>query len=51
MNKHDPDRTVNQHANGFIMVNTRNVEIGLEPHVFPSQCEHVFYSEVPGRGG
>jgi hypothetical protein len=51
MNEHDPDRTVNQHANGFTMVNTRNVEPGSEPYVLPSQCEHVFYSEVPGRGG
>jgi hypothetical protein len=51
MNEHDPDRTVNQHANGFTMVNTRNVEPISEPYVLPSQCEHVFYSEVLGRGG
>jgi hypothetical protein len=51
MNECDPDRTINQHANGFTMVNIRNVEPGSEPYVLPSQCEHVFYSEVPGRGG
>ena len=23
----------------------------MEPYFLPSQCEQVFYSEVPGRGG
>jgi hypothetical protein len=47
-NECDLDRTVNQHANIITMVNTRNVEPGSKPYVLPSQCEHVFYSEVPG---
>ena len=51
MNERDPDRTVIQHANGFTMVNTRNVERGSKPYVLPSQCEQVFYSKIPGRGG
>ena len=33
------------------MVNTRLFELGTEPYVLPSQCEHVFYSDVPGRVG
>ena len=33
------------------MVNTRLFEPGMDPYVLPSQCEQVFYSEVPGRGG
>ena len=44
MDERDPDRTVNQHANGFTMVNIRNVEPGLESYVLPSQCKQVFYS-------
>jgi hypothetical protein len=51
MNECDPDRAINQHANKFTMVNTRNVDPGSKPYVLPSQCEHVFYLEVPGRGG
>ena len=33
------------------MVNTRtnNVEPGWDPYVLPSQCEQVFYLEVPSR--
>ena len=33
------------------MVNTRLFELGTEPYVLPSQCEQVFYSEVPGKAG
>ena len=34
------------------MVNTRLLESRTsEPYVLPSQCEQVFYSEVPGRQG
>ena len=34
------------------MVNTRLLESRTsEPYVLPSQCEQVFYSEVPGRMG
>ena len=33
------------------MVNTREFEPGTEPYVLPSQCEQVFYLEVPGKAG
>ena len=33
------------------MVNTRLFEPRTEPYVLPRQCEHVFYSEVPGKAG
>ena len=49
MNECDPERTVIEHANGFTMVDTRALEPGTEPYVLPSQCEQVFYSEVPGK--
>ena len=47
MNECDPKITVIEHANGFTMVNTRALEPGRDPYVLPSQCEKVFYSEVP----
>jgi hypothetical protein len=33
------------------MVNTRTFEPNTETYVLPSQCEKVFYSEVPGKVG
>ena len=33
------------------MVNTRLFKQEMEPYVFPSQCEKVFYSEVPSKAG
>jgi hypothetical protein len=51
MHEHDPERTVIEHDNGFTMVNTRAFEPGTEPYVLPSQCEQVFYSEVPSKAG
>ena len=33
------------------MVNTSLFDPGMEPHDIPSQCEQVFYSEVPGKVG
>ena len=51
LNQRDPDRTIIEHDNGFTMVNTRLFELGTEPYVLPSQCEQVFYSEVPGKVG
>ena len=33
------------------MVNTRLFELGTDTYVLPSQCEHVFYSEVLGKAG
>ena len=51
MHERDPERIVIEHDNGFTMVNTRAFEPGIEPYVLPSQCEQVFYSEVPGKAG
>ena len=51
LNQHDPDRTIIEHDNGFTMEKTRLFEPGTEPYVLPSQCEQVFYSEVPGKAG
>ena len=51
MKECDPERNVIEHANGFTMVNKRALEPGTEPYVLPSQCEQVFYSEVPGKAG
>ena len=37
-----------QHDNGYIMINTRSFELVRdEPYPLPSQCEKVFYLEVP----
>ena len=47
MNEHDLERTIIEHANGFTIVSTRIVEPSTEPSVLSSQCEHVFYSQVP----
>ena len=33
------------------MVNTRLFKPGTKTYVIPSQCEQVFYSEVPIRRG
>ena len=33
------------------MVDTRLFDPGMDPYVLPSQCEHVFYLEVPGKAG
>ena len=51
MNERDPDITIILNDNKFTMVNTRSFEIGTYLYVLPSQCEHVFYSEVPDREG
>jgi hypothetical protein len=51
INERDPERTVIQHDNGFTMVNTKTFEPGLESYVLPSQCEQVFYCEVPDKPG
>jgi hypothetical protein len=47
--EHDEERTVIQHANRFLMIKTMMFERGHERYVFPSQCEQVFYSNVPGE--
>jgi hypothetical protein len=51
IHERDPERTVIEHYNGFTMVNTREFEPGTKPYVLPSQCEQVFYLEVPGKAG
>jgi hypothetical protein len=49
MHEHDEERTVIQHANGFSMIKTTVFEKTNDRYVFPSQCEQVFYSKVPGK--
>jgi hypothetical protein len=49
MHERDEERTVIQHANGFPMIKTTVFERGHDRYVFPSQCEQVFYSNVPGE--
>jgi hypothetical protein len=49
MHEHDEERTVIQHANGFPMIKTMVFEKENDRYVFPSQCEQVFYSKVPGK--
>jgi len=49
MNKHDPKRTIIEHYNEFIMVNTRMLKPGTELYALPSQCDQVFYSDVPSK--
>ena len=49
MNEHDEERTIIQHAKGFPMIKTMMFERGHDHYVFPSQCEHVFYSNVLGE--
>ena len=51
MNERDHERIVIEHANGFTMFNTWELEPGTQPYVLPSQCEQVFYSKVPGKAG
>ena len=52
LNQNDPDRTVIDHENGFPIINTRLFElVGDEPYVLPSQCEQVFYLEIPHKLG
>jgi hypothetical protein len=51
MHERDHEITVIEHGNGFTMVNTREFELAIEPYVLPSQCDQVFYSEVPGKAG
>jgi hypothetical protein len=49
MHVRNEERTVIQHANGFLMIKTTVFERVHDLYVFPSQCEHVFYSNVPGE--
>jgi hypothetical protein len=45
----DEERTIIQHANRLPMIKTMVFERGHDRYVFPSQCEQVFYSNVPGE--
>ena len=49
MHERDEERTVIQHANIFSMIKTTLFERGHDRYVFPSQCEQVFYSNVPSE--
>jgi hypothetical protein len=49
MHECDEERTVIQHANIFPMIKTTLFERGHDRYVFPSQCEQVFYSNVPSE--
>ena len=51
MNEQYIDRTIIEHDKIFTMVNTSSFERGTYCYVLPSQCRHVFYSEVPSRVG
>ena len=51
INERDIERNVIEKANGFTMVNSRELELGIQPYVLPSQCEQVFYSKVLGKAG
>jgi hypothetical protein len=51
INECDSERTVIQHDHFFTMVNTRRFDSSLESSVLPSQCEQVFYCEVPAKLG
>ena len=49
MHEHDEERTIIQHANGSPMIKKMVFEREHDRYCFPSQCEHVFYSKVPGE--
>ena len=51
MHGRDPKRKFIEHANGFTMVNTRELKSGIEPYVLPSYYEEVFYLEVLCKAG
>ena len=51
MNQRDPNITIIEHDHGFTKVNTRLFEPRMKPNVLPRKCGHVFYFEVPGKGG
>ena len=51
MNECDPNRIVIEHDNGFTMVNIRSCDLGTYCSILPIQCQHVFYSKIPSRGG
>jgi hypothetical protein len=50
MHKHDEERTIIQHANGFPMIKTTVFEKTNDHYVFSSQCEQVFTQRFQVRG-
>ena len=51
LNQRDLDITIVENDNHFTMVNTMLFEPETDLYVIPSQCEHVFYSEIPVKAG
>lgn len=51
IHERDSERTLIEHANGFSIPDTRNINIGLERDVLPRKCEQVFYIDVLGKVG
>jgi hypothetical protein len=49
MHENNEERTVIQYANGFSIIKTMVFEKSNDCYVFPSQCEQVFYSKIPGK--
>jgi hypothetical protein len=49
MHEHDYERTIIQHAHGFMMIKKIVFEKTNDRYVFAGQCEQVFYSKVPGK--
>ena len=49
MHEHDEEIIFIQHANGFLMIKTIVFEKTNDRCGFPSPCEQVFYSKVPGK--
>ena len=50
LNRNDPDRIFIKDDSGFTIINTRSFQpVGDESYVLPSQCEQVFYLEVPHK--
>jgi hypothetical protein len=47
MHERDEERNIIQHDNGFLMIKKMVFERGHDRYVFPSQCDQIFYSNVP----
>ena len=49
MNEQDHNITIIEHINGFAMINTWLLELGIDAFVLSNQCEKSFYSKVPSK--
>ena len=49
MHEDDDEITIIQHADHFLMIKRTIFWKTNDHYVFPSQCEQVFYSKVPGK--